>query len=230
MHRTPALLPVLAAVWRAAATPAGPPVPPHSAPPAPALPVSPRSLPAAAPSPVIAAAGDISCDPEDPHFLGGRGSAWRCRMRDTSDLLVGRGLSAVLALGDLQYEDGSLAKFRASFDPTWGRVKPLLRPVPGNHEYNSGGRGYFGYFGGAAGAPGRAYYSFDLGAWHLVALASNCGQAGGCGPGSPQERWLAADLAAHRGRCILAYWHHPLFSSARHGAHPGGAPLSRHLP
>jgi hypothetical protein len=40
---------------------------------------------------------------------------------------------------------------------------------------------------------------------------------GGCGAGSAQERWLAADLAAHPAKCTLAYWHEPRFSSGEHG-------------
>jgi calcineurin-like phosphoesterase family protein len=208
------LLPCLLALAALAA-------PPHPSPPAshgtprPAVPPA-RSLPRPA-DPVIAAAGDIACDPDDRHFRGGHGTARACRMRATSDLLLERRLAAVLTLGDNQYEDGSLAKFRASFDPTWGRLKPLLRPTPGNHDYDFGWRGYHQYFGAAAGEPGKGWYSFDLGAWHLIALNSSCEAAGGCGPGSPQARWLAADLAAHPGRCILAYWHHPRFSSGRHG-------------
>jgi hypothetical protein len=46
-----------------------------------------------------------------------------------------------------------------------------------------------------------------------VVLNSNCSQIGGCDAGSPQERWLRADLAAHPVTCTLAYWHHPRFSS-----------------
>ncbi|MGH7368061.1 MAG: metallophosphoesterase family protein [Candidatus Rokuibacteriota bacterium] len=48
-------------------------------------------------------------------------------------------------------------------------------------------------------------------------LNSNCGEVGRCGRGSPQERWLQALLAAHPALCTLAYWHHPRFSSGRHG-------------
>ena len=44
--------------------------------------------------------------------------------------------------------------------------------------------------------------------------------AGSCGPGSPQERWLRADLAAHANTCVLAYWHEPRFSSGWHGNDP----------
>ncbi|MDX6378258.1 MAG: hypothetical protein QOE98_2561, partial [Gaiellaceae bacterium] len=57
-----------------------------------------------------------------------------------------------------------------------------------------------------------------VGSWHLIALNSNCGNVGGCGASSPQGRWLAADLAAHRNACTLAYWHIPLFSSGGRAA------------
>ena len=45
-------------------------------------------------------------------------------------------------------------------------------------------------------------------------MNSNCDDIGGCGPGSPEEQWLRADLAAHSSaRCTLAYWHRPPFAS-----------------
>ncbi|MDQ3121438.1 MAG: hypothetical protein M3Q59_02740, partial [Actinomycetota bacterium] len=52
----------------------------------------------------IAAVGDIACDPESDSFNAGRGERLECRQRATSDLIVGAGYRAVLALGDLQYE------------------------------------------------------------------------------------------------------------------------------
>jgi len=171
--------------------------------------------------PVVAAAGDIACDPDDGDFNGGTGTATRCRQRATSDLLVEAGYDAVLLLGDNQYEDGALAKYEASFAPTWGRLGPLLRPAPGNHEYvTPGAAGYFDYFGPAAGDRARGYYSYELGTWHVVVLNSSCDAIGGCGPGSPQLQWLVQDLAAHRQACTLAYWHHPRFSSGLHGDDP----------
>lgn len=180
------------------------------------LTLSPAAVRAA--DPVIAAAGDIACDPGDPHFNGGAGTAKACRMRATSDLLVGGSWDAVLLLGDNQYWTGSLAAHRASFEPTWGRLGPLLRPAPGNHEYlTPGAAGYYDYFGPAAGDRTKGWYSYELGTWHVVVLNSNCGDVGGCGPGSPQLRWLAEDLAAHPRACTLAYWHHPRFSSGAHG-------------
>ncbi len=179
---------------------------------------------AATKDPVIAAAGDISCDPTDPNFNGGTGTATACREKDVSNFLVNGHFAAVLSLGDNQYDCGSLAAYQDVYDPTWGRVKSITHPVPGNHEYltsggtgcdssNLNGAGYFNYFGAAAGNPGQGYYSFDIGSWHLIALNSNCTDAGGCSANSPQGAWLAADLAAHPQQCILAYWHIPLFSS-----------------
>jgi acid phosphatase type 7 len=167
----------------------------------------------------IAAAGDIACDPASSFFNGGQGSGLNCRQRATSDLLVGAGYAAVLLLGDLQYEDGAYSKFLASYDPSWGRVRSISKPAPGNHEYQSGSAaGYYQYFGAAAGDPAKGYYSYDLGGWHVVALNSNCSFVGGCGAGSAQEQWLRADLAAHPATCTLAYWHHPRFSSGEHGS------------
>jgi hypothetical protein len=167
----------------------------------------------------VGAAGDIACDPFSASFDGGRGSGSNCRQLATSDLLVDGAYAAILVLGDIQYEDGALAKFAVSYEPSWGRVKELTKPVPGNHEYGTdGAAGYFRYFGAAAGDPAKGYYSFDLAGWHLVALNSNCSEVGGCDDGSPQEQWLRADLAANPAACTLAYWHHPRFSSGEHGS------------
>jgi hypothetical protein len=170
--------------------------------------------------PVVAAAGDVACDPTSASYNGGLGSGLNCRQKATSDLLVAGGYSGVLGLGDLQYENGALEKFDASYDPSWGRVKAITRPAVGNHEYQTAGAaGYFQYFGTAAGDPAKGWYSFDVGSWHVIALNSNCSAVGGCGAGSPQEQWLRADLAAHpSAQCTLAYWHHPRYSSGAHGS------------
>jgi len=186
--------------------------------------VVPEASLSAASDPVIAAAGDIACDPASSSFRSGNGTSTSCRQRYTSDLLVNAPLSAVLALGDNQYYCGSLSAFLMSYNLSWGRVKAITRPAVGNHEYltsggtgcaadNAGAAGYFNYFGAAAGNFGEGYYSFDIGTWHLIALNSSCSSAGGCGAGSPQGRWLQADLLAHQNQCTLAYWHIPLFSS-----------------
>ena len=179
------------------------------------------------PVPVIAAVGDIACDPASPNFNDGAGLVDTCHQRATSDLVVGGGYAAFLALGDLQYENGTFDAFMASYDPSWGRAKDITRPAPGNHEYNTDGAvGYYQYFGAAAGDPAKGYYSFDVGDWHVVALNSNC-KFVACAAGSEQEQWLRADLAAHPTACALAYWHHPRFSSGEHGDDPSMADLFR---
>ncbi len=178
----------------------------------------------AAGDPVIAAAGDISCDPLNSGYEGGQGTPTDCRQLHTAALLAGA--DAVLPLGDLQYACGGLSDFQAAYDPSWGQYKAITRPAPGNHEYQSSGGtgctanafGYYSYFGAAAGDPTKGYYSYDLGAWHLIVLNSECAKVGGCGAGSPQELWLRNDLATHRSAsCTLAYWHKPRFASTSSG-------------
>jgi ABC-type transporter MlaC component len=125
----------------------------------------------------------------------------------------------VFTLGDHAYEAGTPIEFAACYDPSWGRHKARTRPTPGNHDYlTPGASGYFEYFGAAAGSPARGYYDYELGGWRIIVLNSNCTDVGGCGVGSPQERWLRQVLGADQRRCTLAYWHHPRFSSGPHGS------------
>src|SRR5438105_2853058 len=132
----------------------------------------------------------------------------------------------VFAVGDNAYPNGTSAEYKNCYGPTWGRFKARTRPVPGNHDYlTAGASGYFRYFGSAAGASGKGYYSYDLGAWHVVALNSNIAM----NVGSAQEVWLKADLATSTKQCTLAYWHHPLFSSGNEGAHTDTRPLWQDL-
>jgi calcineurin-like phosphoesterase family protein len=172
--------------------------------------------------PVIGTAGDIACDPASAPYNFGSGTGKLCHMRITAQLLGGiHKLTAVLPLGDAQYERGALSAFQTSYAATWGRYFDKSYPTPGNHEYlTRHAQGYFVYWGAKAGDPKKGYYSFDLGTWHIISLNSTCGGAGGCDRGSPQERWLRADLAAHRNRCTLAYWHQPRWSSGEHGDEP----------
>jgi hypothetical protein len=181
------------------------------------------TTPGIAPSdPVIAAAGDIACSPHDLSFNGGSGSGDRCRMAATAGLLAGA--DAVLPLGDEQYETGALSDFRASYDPTWGAFLPVMYPTVGNHEYlTPGASGYYDYFGALAGDPSKGYYAYDLGAWHLISLNSEC-QVVSCSTDSAQYQWLKAELSSHTNACTLAYWHRPLFSS---GSENGGDLRSR---
>jgi Bacterial Ig-like domain/Calcineurin-like phosphoesterase len=126
----------------------------------------------------------------------------------------------VFTTGDNAYEDGSSLEYQTCYgpqpptdQPNWGEFKAITKPSPGNHEYQTASAsGYFNYFGAAAGAPGKGYYSYDLGEWHIISLNSNC-KFVACADGSAQVTWLKADLADHPNACTLAYWHHPRFSS-----------------
>lgn len=162
---------------------------------------------------VVAAVGDIVCGSGTP-------TSFACQSDITASLVQHIAPDAFLPLGDIQYEKGSLADFQQYYDRAFGRFMDKTFPAVGNHEYETrNAAGYFDYFNGVGAADGRAgprstgYYSFQLGAWRAFALNSNCASIGGCGPGSPQEQWLRAELASDTSTCTLAYWHHPRFAS-----------------
>jgi len=130
---------------------------------------------------------------------------------------------AIFTTGDNAYPDGTVGQFTECYDPSWGRHKARTHPSVGNHDYHTAdAAGYFGYFGAAAGEPGKGFYSYDLGTWHIIVLNSVIAVH----PGSEQEQWLRADLAAHPVPCTLAYWHYPRFSSGIvHGSDASMQPL-----
>jgi hypothetical protein len=171
-------------------------------------------LAARAADPVLVGAGDIaSC--------GGAQDEATAALLDTID-------GTIMTLGDAAYENGSLSEYTTCFGLTWGRHKARIRPTLSDHDYQtSGAAGYFDYFGAAAGPRGAGYYSYDLGAWHVVVLNSNCGKvSGGCGAESQQVRWLRQDLAASPLACTVAYWHSPRWSSGtKHGSDVAVAPF-----
>lgn len=158
--------------------------------------------------------------PDDP-VLVGAGDIADCNATGdeaTAALLDGI-QGTVFTLGDNVYETGTTAEWANCYEPTWGRHKARTRPTLGDHDHADGEAAteYFAYFGSLAGDPTRGYYSYDRGGWHIVVLNTECSLAGGCGPGSPQETWLRQDLAADTSACTLAYWHDPLYSSAKQG-------------
>jgi hypothetical protein len=189
--------------------------------------------------PVLVGAGDIA-------------SCGRTGDEATASLLEGLNGTAVATLGDNAYESGTALDFSDCYNPSWGRLKARTMPSVGNHEYydlSGVAQPYFDYFSAKNGfslpaAPvpnaldnnhgltvGEGYYSYDLGAWHVVVLNSNCSfvVGGGCAAGSDQEQWLKADLAAHSNACTLAYWHHPRFSSSGIGNNSAVAPFWKAL-
>lgn len=189
------------------------PAPTATASPAPS---TPTPLP---PSPTPAAQATA---PPAPVTLVGAGDIASCSSTGdeaTAALLLGIP-GTVFTLGDNVYDNGTATEYASCYGPSWGQasIKSRTKPVPGNHEYNTANAtGYYGYFGAAAGDPTKGYYAYDAGAWRVYVLNSNCAAIGGCSAGSLQEQWLRADLAANPRTCVLAMWHHPLFSSGEHG-------------
>jgi uncharacterized protein YjdB len=172
----------------------------------------------------LVAAASVTVAPQPASVvLVGAGDIASCTNNDEATAKLLDAIDGtVFTAGDNAYDNGSAADYSSCYDPTWGRHKSRTRPAPGNHEYNTtGATGYFDYFGSAAGDRSRGYYSYDLGAWHIVVLNSNLAM----GAGSPQETWLRTDLAAHPVRCTLAMWHHPRFSSGHHGSSTTLQPL-----
>ena len=132
----------------------------------------------------------------------------------------------VFTTGDNVNEGPTLAKYTECYGPAWGRHLGRTRPSPGNHDYDPpGSSAYFTYFGEAAGDPGLGYYSYDIATWHVISLNSEVPMS----PGSSQYLWLQSDLASHPARCTVAYFHHPLFSSAQNGPTPAVRDLWRLL-
>jgi hypothetical protein len=150
----------------------------------------------------ILAAGDIA-------DCTATGTAQTARLLDT---LPGD----IITLGDHVYPNGSRQAFATCYEPTWGRHKGRTLASPGNHDWGEEyGNPYFETFGASAG-PRTGYYSFDLGAWHILSLNSNIP----AGVNSPQFQWVVADLMAHPSKCTMAVWHHARFSSGPNGDSP----------
>lgn len=194
----------------ATGTPAGTPSPTPtptastaSRTPSPTAPVSPKPEGAAV---TVAVVGDIVKDENNA--------------RGTAALIREMNPKYLLTVGDNAYDAGSASDF-ARYNRVYGEFKAKTRPVPGNHEYRtSGAKGYFDYFADETGR--KPYYAFDAGAWRIYALNSEIDQK----KGSPQEKWLRADLAANPGKRYLATMHKPRYTcSTRHNPYTQSNPL-----
>jgi acid phosphatase type 7 len=147
--------------------------------------------------------------------LVGAGNISRCTRTgdDATAAILDTIAGTVFTAGSGEFE-GTLIEYQNCYNPTWGRHKARTFPVLGKHDYDSSSTaaGYFGYYGAVAGDPTQGYYSFDLGAWHIIMLNSNNAFVS-TAVGSPQETWLRNDLASTALQCVLAIWHHPRFYS-----------------
>lgn len=131
-----------------------------------------------------------------------------------------------LMLGDNAYEDGTDDEYQ---DAVFGMYDMLLPNIPvwptiGNHDASlpdaSGCFPYLDIFhlpvngeaGGVASGTER-YYSFDYANVHFVSLDS---QTSDRSTNGAMLRWLREDLAATDKEWIVAFWHHPPYSSGTH--------------
>ncbi len=166
-------------------------------------------------APMMIAAGDIAVCGKS----GDEGTAALVERALADD--SARGVESVVAtLGDNAYPSGSSgvdSDFPRCFGSSWGtpRIMKVIRPSPGNHDYDSGNLDpYFRFFGAAAGPGGKGYYSYDVGTWHVVSLNSELYfEDTNPSHARAQEGWLRRDLKAHPAQCTLAYFHRPRFSS-----------------
>jgi hypothetical protein len=160
---------------------------------------------------LVSAAGDIACGTRVPAYNNGAGTATQCHQTYTGNLLAGS--DAVWTLGDHIYWTATTRQFSNVYDPTgWGQMKDVTYPTPGDHDYrNIGGKGYFSYFNRPA------YYSFEIGGWHVISLNSEIDHSAG----SIQEQWLQSDLASAGTNCIAAFWGEPRWTSGKKA--PGNA-------
>ena len=164
---------------------------------------------AAETSATVVAVGDIACPP------GKRRTATTCRQRATYRQAAALAPDRVLVLGDEQYQKGSYYGFTHSYANSWGKLRRITWPVPGNHEYYTpGARGYFRYFKyRSPKAPG--YYRRSLNGWQLYFLNSNCGVIN-C---AAERAWLDSQMTANPAACSAIVFHHPRFSSGgEHGS------------
>lgn len=133
---------------------------------------------------------------------------------------------AVLSTGDLVLrgtDEGDWQRFFAIAGPLLATTP--YYPALGNHDVGAGGdRGRrfgdrFALPPGPADRPvGAAWYSFDVGDVHVVALDSNAYDH------PAQRAWLEADLAAHAdARTVIAIAHDGPFSRGTHGGNPTAA-------
>ena len=130
----------------------------------------------------------------------------------------------LLYLGDV-YESGTAREFRENYARVYGRLARRTLPTPGNHEWAKRKEGYDRYWRSVTGARTPPWYSVRVGGWELISLNSEAPH----GAGSPQLRWLRAQLEGASGTCRLAFWHRPRFSAGRHGDQRDTAPLWNEL-
>lgn len=146
---------------------------------------------------------------------------------------------AWLLLGDNAYNNGTDGEFTNNFFNAYSSSilkNHKLYPSPGNHDYaqstarqNDHAVPYYDIFTmpkagelGGVSSGTEAYYSFDIGDVHFMALDSygleNSGTTRIYDTAGAQALWVKADLAANTRKWTIAYWHHPPYTKGNHNS------------
>jgi hypothetical protein len=163
--------------------------------------VAPSGTAAAAPC-TVAAVGDVA----------GAGDYQEGANR-TARLVASTAVDTLFVLGDLAYDSGTLYEFNSYYDPGYGPLKAITKPIPGNHEYKSQLAGYKAYFDISG-----ASYGFDVCSWFVIAVNQYAGIQAGVDSIREYD-------AAHPDVPLIVMWHEPRWSSGEHGSLEAVQPL-----
>ncbi|HYN89536.1 MAG TPA: metallophosphoesterase [Ardenticatenaceae bacterium] len=124
------------------------------------------------------------------------------------------GAAATIDANIGQYYHEFISPYKGSYGP--GAAVNRFFPSLGNHDwYTAGAAPYLEYFT----LPGNErYYDFTWGPLHVFALDSDPNEPDGVTSTSTQALWLRDGLAASTSCWDLVYFHHPPFSSGKHGS------------
>lgn len=169
----------------------------------------------------LAGAGSVSGRAAGGFEVAAAGDLCGSQCDETADLVAGKNPDLVLTLGDHAYPSGTTQQFLQQYAPTWGKFLTKTEAAPGNHDWKTsnalGFRSFFGF------GSGPLYRSFDDNGWHFVAMDTTKMD-------STQENWIERDLQQNSLECIVAYGHHPRFSSGiEHGGSDKQADAWREL-
>ena len=158
----------------------------------------------------------------------GQGCEDAAAVRDRYVEYAGSNLADLwLMLGDNAYPSGSDASYTQALFQVYPEIlrNTPLWPVPGNHEFgDSDSASQSGPYYEAFTLPTRAeaggvvsgteaYYSFDYGNIHFIALDSHDTDRSVDGS---MYAWLEADLMSMDADWVIVSWHHPPYSKGDH--------------
>lgn len=144
----------------------------------------------------------------------------------------GRGI----LLGDVCNDEGRPECYDRLEQTAWGPLRPLLYPVPGNHDYQdarrNGGIPYYYNYMLNAGERERGWHAFDWGGWRILAINTEVMARDAQNRRSPlsieQMEWMERELRQYaKDRCVLTYYHRPMYSSGRFASPAWVGPIFR---